>query len=93
MSLVEETPPPIDGLLSTAAAVAPPGFYTEDHTAAILHTPKSTLRTWRARRQGPPCVKVGRSIFYSAKSLNEWLLKREKNFDDRRRGRQRGRAA
>lgn len=50
-----------DELLSTAQA------------AAVLAMKPSTLAKWRVLDEGPPYVRVGKSIKYSRADLAEWL--------------------
>lgn len=45
-------------------------------TAAVaerLNVPESTLRYWRHRGEGPPSIKLGRLVRYSAVALEQWL--------------------
>lgn len=35
--------------------------------------PAATLGTWRYRRYGPPYVKAGKSVLYSAAQFQAWL--------------------
>lgn len=36
-----------------------------------------TLARWRARKQGPPFIKVGREVLYSRASVRKWLERLE----------------
>ena len=54
-----------------------PGYASERDTAAELGLTIYTLRSWRARRVGPPWIKVGRQIFYADESRAAWLKSRE----------------
>lgn len=51
----------IDRLLRTSAV------------AERLNVPESTLRYWRHRGEGPPSIKLGRSVRYSEVALGQWL--------------------
>ena len=31
-----------------------------------------TLKNWRSQRIGPPFIKVGKSVLYSAEQLDQW---------------------
>lgn len=44
--------------------------------ADLLATTPQVLGTWRWRGDGPPYVRVGRSIRYSRRMLDEWLEQR-----------------
>ena len=45
----------------------------EKELAHILKKSPLTLRTWRARRRGPPWADVGRSILYPRSGIKKWL--------------------
>lgn len=46
---------------------------TEADAAAFIGLSDATLRSWRARRQGPPYVRVGgRAVRYLLSDLIEW---------------------
>ena len=49
------------------------GYYTEDETALVLEVTIPTLRSWRARMQGPPWSRVGRKVVYSENGLSEFF--------------------
>lgn len=36
-----------------------------------------TIQRERALRQGPPFIKLGKSIFYRPEAINAWLLSQE----------------
>jgi predicted DNA-binding transcriptional regulator AlpA len=46
---------------------------TIDEVAAILRTPKATLRYWRHLGIGPHSFKIGRRVFYRACDVHAWL--------------------
>lgn len=54
-----------------------PGYISEVEASARLGAAVKTLRTWASRRQGPPRVKVGRTVLYREESLAAWLASRE----------------
>lgn len=33
---------------------------------------------WEERGEGPPATRVGRDVVYSVRSVEEWLLRQEK---------------
>ncbi|WP_226355157.1 helix-turn-helix domain-containing protein [Pseudonocardia sp. ICBG601] len=45
----------------------------ETETAQLLDLAPATLRNMRSRREGPPYIRVGRSIRYSRVSVQKWL--------------------
>jgi hypothetical protein len=48
-----------------------------DQLAQELMVTADTLGRWEARREGPPCMRVGRKVFYRRTSVEQWLLSRE----------------
>ncbi len=54
-------------------------YLTEDQVAEVLGMRIATLRTWAAKRKGPPRVAIGRKIHYSKEALKTWLLSRKKD--------------
>ena len=57
-----------------------------DALAKQLMLTPDTLSRWEARRAGPPCMRVGRKVFYRRASVEQWLLDREKSQPVRKRG-------
>ncbi len=49
------------------------GYLTEDETALVLGVTKPTLRSWRARKRGPPWSRVGRKIVYGEDGLRQFI--------------------
>ena len=47
--------------------------------AEELMVKPDTLARWEARREGPPCVRVGRKVFYRRDAVEAWLLSREQS--------------
>lgn len=55
---------------------------TPEAVAEKLGVALTTLQTWRARRVGPPSIRVGhRTVRYSAAALQRWLESREQRAD------------
>jgi predicted DNA-binding transcriptional regulator AlpA len=46
---------------------------TPAEVAEFLRTTTDVLKTWRYRGDGPPFVKVGRSVLYRWSALDRWL--------------------
>jgi hypothetical protein len=59
-----------------------PAHFSEVDCAALLGVRVSTLRRWRAHRQGPPFTVVSRKFYYRRAAVENWLLARERNFDE-----------
>ena len=49
------------------------GYLTEDQTALTLGVTKPTLRSWRARKRGPPWSHIGRKIVYGEEGLRQFI--------------------
>jgi hypothetical protein len=58
------------------------GYQTEEELSIDLDVCVRTLRRWDARRVGPPRVLVGRKPMYRRDGVKEWLIKRERGFDN-----------
>jgi hypothetical protein len=52
------------------------GYLTESELAAELDYKPDTLRKWRARREGPPWVLIGKTAYYPIDKFKDWLRKR-----------------
>lgn len=54
-----------------------PDFLTERDVAAKLNVSRFTLRTWRARGEGPPAITLAsRTVRYPRELLERWLASR-----------------
>jgi hypothetical protein len=53
------------------------GLLTEDETARELGRCPRTLKRWRALREGPPFIRLGRQIVYRRDAVRAWLVSRE----------------
>ena len=63
-------------------------WISRDQLAQELMVTADTLSRWEARREGPPCMRVGRKVFYRRSRVEDWLLSREQSQPVRqRRGR------
>jgi hypothetical protein len=58
------------------------GLYDEDEAAVALKKKKSTLRTWRARGEGPRVTYIGRTPFFSEEAIRDYLAAREVGRED-----------
>ncbi len=48
----------------------------ERQEAARLNVSVRTLQSWRTKGDGPPFVKLGRSVRYDPRRVDEWLTSR-----------------
>ena len=67
------------------------GYWTEEEAARRLGVAIGTLRTWAARRKGPPRTTFHRKVVYRIDAVLAWLRKQETDPEaarnsDRRRG-------
>ena len=53
------------------------GWISREDLAEELMVKPDTLARWEARREGPPCMRIGRKVYYRQSSVREWLLSRE----------------
>lgn len=49
---------------------------SSDQLADDLQISRTTPPTWRARRSGPPWIKIGRAVFYDPADVEKWLKSR-----------------
>ncbi|SEP20844.1 Helix-turn-helix domain-containing protein [Salinihabitans flavidus] len=52
-------------------------WISRDDLARELNLTPDTLGRWEARRQGPPCTRLGRKVFYRRASVQDWLRAQE----------------
>jgi hypothetical protein len=69
---------------SEARVIAPPenaavldGWLTRPELAAEIRISEDTLARWETRRIGPPCVRIGRKVYYRKEAVREWLRDQE----------------
>ncbi len=61
-----------------AAAALMQGWMGRREIAEALGISATTLQRWQTRRIGPPCVRIGRRVFYRADAFREWMISRER---------------
>jgi len=54
-------------------------WISREHLAEDLMLTPDTLSRWEARREGPPCMRIGRKVFYHRSRVEQWLLNREQS--------------
>jgi hypothetical protein len=59
-------------------------YVTPDELAAEFKTSRRTLDRWDVHREGPPRVKVGKTILYRRAAVKHWLEARERQPRKRR---------
>lgn len=52
-------------------------FHPEEDAGRIINKAPRTLKRYRDNRDGPPFVKLGRSVYYREGALKAWLLAQE----------------
>ncbi len=52
-------------------------WISREQLARALDLTTDTLSRWEARRQGPPCTRIGRKIFYRRVAIQEWIRAQE----------------
>ncbi|MFQ5439679.1 MAG: helix-turn-helix domain-containing protein [Paracoccaceae bacterium] len=53
------------------------GWISRQDLALELDRTADTLRRWETRRFGPPCVRVGRRVYYRRQAVQDWLQQQE----------------
>ena len=59
-------------------------WISRDALARELSVTPDTLGRWEARREGPPCTRIGRKILYRRASVQDWLRAQEQSRPTRR---------
>ncbi|MDZ7710845.1 MAG: helix-turn-helix domain-containing protein [Roseovarius sp.] len=62
----------------------PDDWISRDALARELSVTPDTLGRWEARREGPPCTRIGRKILYRRASVRDWLRAQEQTRPTRR---------
>ena len=52
-------------------------WISREQLARALGLTADTLSRWEARRQGPPCTRIGRKTFYRRTAIQEWIRAQE----------------
>ena len=61
-------------------------WISREDLAEELMVKPDTLARWEAKREGPPCMRIGRKVYYRQSSVRDWLLSREQS-QPKRKGR------
>jgi hypothetical protein len=54
------------------------GWLTRQQLAVEIGVSTDTLQRWETRRVGPPCLRIGRRVYYRADAFRDWLVSRER---------------
>lgn len=52
-------------------------WISREQLAQALGLTADTLSRWEARRQGPPCTRIGRKTYYRRAAVQEWIRAQE----------------
>jgi hypothetical protein len=52
-------------------------WISREQLACELKLTSDTLARWEARRQGPPCTRIGRKTLYRRVSVQDWIKAQE----------------
>ena len=52
-------------------------WISRDQLAQELRLKPDTLARWEARRQGPPCTRLGRKTLYRRAAVQDWIRAQE----------------
>lgn len=53
-------------------------YLTTDQAAEHLTMSAWTLRDWRKRRFGPPCIRLDRRVIYRLADIEGWVAKQQR---------------
>jgi len=59
-------------------------WISRDDLARELNLTADTLGRWEARREGPPCTRMGRRVLYRRASVQDWLRAQEQSHPTRK---------
>ncbi|WP_372841699.1 helix-turn-helix transcriptional regulator [Phaeovulum sp.] len=59
-------------------------WISREQLARELGLTPDTLARWAARREGPPCTRIGRKTFYRRASVQDWIHAQEQTHPVRR---------
>ena len=59
-------------------------WISREQLACALDLTTDTLSRWEARRQGPPCTRIGRKTFYRRAAIQEWIRAQEQAHPERK---------
>ncbi len=59
-------------------------WISREQLARALGLTADTLSRWEARRQGPPCTRIGRKTFYRLVAIQEWIRAQEQAYPVRK---------
>ena len=59
-------------------------WISREQLAHALGLTADTLSRWEARRQGPPCTRIGRKAFYRRAAIHEWIRAQEQAYPVRK---------
>lgn len=52
-------------------------WISREQLARELGVKPDTLARWEARRQGPPCTRIGRKTLYRRSAIQDWIRAQE----------------
>ena len=53
-------------------------WISREELARALGVKPDTLARWEARREGPPCTRIGRKTFYRRAAVRDWIGAQER---------------
>jgi phage terminase Nu1 subunit (DNA packaging protein) len=81
---MNDTSPPPNGTAPGDKANLLADWIPRERLAAILGLTCDTLARWAARREGPPCTRIGRKTFYRSAAVLDWIRAQEQAMPQRK---------
>lgn len=53
------------------------GYATRAQAAAQMGLSEDTLARWETQRKGPPCIRLGRKVYYRIEAIRDWMRDQE----------------
>ena len=69
----QELPTPPEGVISSGNISIPCEYLSPSALADYLGVPLNTIRGWRKRALLPPAFKMGKTIRWSRKGIDDWI--------------------
>lgn len=67
----------LEARLSCPSSPVLDGLLTPPMLAERIGQTERTLSEWRTRGDGPPFIRVGKTVRYRTESVDDWLISRE----------------
>lgn len=53
------------------------GWITRAQAGDQMGVSQDTLARWETQRKGPPCIRLGRKVYYRIDAIRDWMREQE----------------